>query len=92
MPPQQRDRLLDIVDELLDFRAHEWSDGFSVKCAFSDYSVCAQWLRAVQQGEPIAGAWRDVCKLQAIRHRERAGGHRSIKPACSCTHGAIRFR
>jgi hypothetical protein len=23
MPPQQRDRLLDIADELLDFRAHE---------------------------------------------------------------------
>jgi hypothetical protein len=30
MPPQQRDRLLDIVDELLDFRAHECSDGFPV--------------------------------------------------------------
>src|SRR4051812_835364 len=42
MPPQQPDRLLDVIDDSLGFRAHgSWSK-VRVNAGFNDASACAQ--------------------------------------------------
>jgi hypothetical protein len=44
MPPQQPDRLLDLFDELLDFRAHGFSRSIS--------SGCSGWPAVMQPFAP----------------------------------------
>jgi hypothetical protein len=45
MPPQQPDRLLDLVDDILDFRAHGLPAGV---LAASPLAGCSDWARSTQ--------------------------------------------